>query len=427
MSRIDEQDFDEKRLARRQRRKRSQLIAYICLAVFVLVIFGAGAFGIISVKKVFDGHKVEKQAEEEQKAAEEASAQSVVIETPETEQEPQEMTQEDLLDEVVNGCISEMPIEDKVAALFIVTPEQLTGVDTAIKAGSGTQDALSTYAVGGIVYSKKNIKSAEQISEMLSTTASMSKYPLFTMTNENGNGAITSAIGIEGVSDIDSSDAAYNAGSAIGAAMFGYGFNFDLAPNMDITESGDYGTDIAAVQDITASLVNGIQESGVSACAVAFPASADTSKQMVVVDKSKEELVTGEYTVFKNAIDNANISAIQMSNASFPQVAGDNTPASLSKVIIDDELRGALGFEGIVITGAMNEGAITEYYTPEQSSVEAIKAGADMIYCPEDFTAAYEGLLSAVNSGEISEDRINESLIRIYRIKYADRVDEIVG
>ena len=106
-------------------------------------------------------------------------------------------------------------------------------------------------------------------------------------------------------------------------------------------------------------------------------------------------------------------------------MVGDNTPASLSSVIIEDELRGVLGFDGIVITGALDDGAITEYYTSDQAAVMAIKAGADMIYLPEDFETAYNGLLEAVNNGEISEERITESLSRIYRIKYADRVEEI--
>jgi beta-N-acetylhexosaminidase len=114
-----------------------------------------------------------------------------------------------------------------------------------------------------------------------------------------------------------------------------------------------------------------------------------------------------------------------MYNASFPNVIGDNTPASLSSVMIEDELRGVLGFDGIVISGALNEGAITEYYTSDQAAVMAVKAGADMVFLPEDFETAYNGLLEAVNSGEISENRINESLSRIYSIKYADRVEEI--
>jgi beta-N-acetylhexosaminidase len=117
--------------------------------------------------------------------------------------------------------------------------------------------------------------------------------------------------------------------------------------------------------------------------------------------------------------------AIMVTNASFPQVAGDNTPACLSSVMIGEELRGTLGFEGVVITAPLNEGAITEYYTSAEAAVAAINAGADMICVPENFEESYQGLLEAVQSGSISEERINESLRRIYRIKYADRIDQI--
>ncbi len=427
MSRIDEQDFDEKRLARRLKRKRSQLIAYITLAVVVVLIAALCIVGVLALKGVLDDKKAQQEAIEEEQAAAEASAAEVVIETPETVEEPQEMTEEDLLTEVINTCIAEMPLEDKVAGLFVVTPEQLTGVETAIKAGSGTQDALSAYAVGGLVYAPKNIKSADQIKEMLSTTASMSKYPIFTIACESGDGSIVSTIGIDGLVDVVDSESAYNNATTIASAMYQYGFNMDFAPDMDITEEGKYGTELAGVQDITSSFVSGLQDSGISACAYSFPVVADTATSMGTVDKSKEELVTGEYTVFKSAIDNGNVNAIMISNASIPGITGDNTPASLSSVVVEDELRGALGFEGIVVTGPLDEGAITEYYTADQAAVMAIEAGADLIYKPEDFETAYQGLLDAVNSGEISEERINESLIRIYTIKYADRIDEITS
>ena len=426
MSRLEEQDFDEKRMARRNKRKRSQLIAYISLAVVVILIVLAIVFGVVFIKSLLGGGKTGAFSEEAgDEAASLESSQEIVIETPEAVSEPEEMSEEDIMDEVVSDVIDTMPIEDKVAGLFIVTPEQLTGVATAVKAGSGTQDALSQYAVGGIVYSAKNIKSEDQITEMLSTTTSMSKYPLFTMVSEWGKGAISSSIGIDGIKDYTDAEAASENGAIVAASMYKYGFNFDLSPNMDITESGVFGTDADTVKALTASLSQALRSEGIWSCAYSFPKQGDTSSKMEQIDDSTEMLATGEYSLFKNVIDDGNVTAIMISNSSFPNVVGDNTPASLSSVIIEDELRGVLGFDGIVITGALDDGAITEYYTSDQAAVMAIKAGADMIYLPEDFETAYNGLLEAVNNGEISEERITESLSRIYRIKYADRVEEI--
>lgn len=85
---------------------------------------------------------------------------------------------------------------------------------------------------------------------------------------------------------------------------------------------------------------------------------------------------------------------------------------------------GELGYNGIVITDAMNMSAITEYYGSDEAAVMALKAGADMILMPEDFETAYEGVLTAVREGVITEDQIYESLKRIYRVKYRDRLDQ---
>ncbi|MBR4831015.1 MAG: beta-N-acetylhexosaminidase, partial [Butyrivibrio sp.] len=163
MSRFEEQDFDEKRLARRAKRKKSQITAFVILALFILILAGGIFFAVYSIKSLLNIPGGSGNTEE---VAAEASSEEVVIETPESvEPEAEEMSAEDILDEVVDQCIEGMPIEDKVAGLFIVSPEQLTGVASVVKAGSGTQDALSKYAVGGIVYASKNIKDEGQITE----------------------------------------------------------------------------------------------------------------------------------------------------------------------------------------------------------------------------------------------------------------------
>ena len=105
------------------------------------------------------------------------------------------------------------------------------------------------------------------------------------------------------------------------------------------------------------------------------------------------------------------------SHISVPQVTGDDTPASLSSVMLTDVLRGDLGFDGLIVTDALNMGAITEHYTSGEAAVAALKAGADLLLMPEDFGAALEGVLEAVESGEISEDRLDQSVLRILERK----------
>ncbi len=424
MSKFDEQDFDEKRLARRQKRKKSQITAFVILAVVILLLAGVAVFCVYSIRNLLG---ISGSPQEAAEAASEASSEEVVIETPDTiEPEAQEMSEEDILSEVVDGCVAELSIEDKVAGLFVVTPEQLTGVATAVKAGSGTQDALSKYAVGGVAYFAKNIKDEGQISEMLDATETMSKYPIFTFVSDEGKkGAVTTNITIDGITDVTDTDTASSSATALGLALSSYGFNMNLAPSIDLSDAGLYGSDADKAGELVTAFSSGIKDSGVDVCVNSFPLKTDTSAGLTAVDKSKDDLSNGEYKLFSALIDKGIPSAVMMSNASFEKAVGDNTPASLSSAMIEDELRNGLGFDGVIITGPLNEASITEYYTSADAAVNAIKAGADMIYLPENFEEAYNGVLEAVNNGSIDESRLDESLKRIYRIKYANKAVEI--
>ena len=94
-------------------------------------------------------------------------------------------------------------------------------------------------------------------------------------------------------------------------------------------------------------------------------------------------------------------------------------PASLSAAVVTDLLRGQLGYDGIVVTDAMSAGAVTGAYNSDTAAVMAVTAGADMILLPADYETAYNGLLTAVNNGTITEERINESVTRIVKVKLA--------
>lgn len=424
MARYEEQDFDEKRLARRQRRKQSQLIAYIILTLIIVFIAVAIGVGIHFVSGYIKASHPEEESVLEASSEETSVA---LIETPQESAEPVEYSEEDLSKEIIDSILSEMTLEDKVAGLFIVTPEQLTGVETAVKAGSGTQEALAAYAVGGIVYAPKNIKSTDQIKEMLDDTASMSKYPVFTIlsASSRASDAVISELSLTPDEEITDSVSAHSNGLYIGSQLFKYGFNFAADPLFDISEDGSFGAEPGDVKENASAYALGLKESGVTSCGYFFPSKADTTTGTVSIDISKDDLVLKEYEAFKKALDEGCVGAVMMTNASFPQVTGDETPSSLSGVMISEELRGTLGFDGIVITSPLNEGAITQNYSSGDAAVAAINAGADMLYIPDNFTEGYEALLSAVQSGSISEERINESIRRIYKIKYADRVNQI--
>ena len=119
-----------------------------------------------------------------------------------------------------------------------------------------------------------------------------------------------------------------------------------------------------------------------------------------------------EGVIYKELIEEG-VPMIMVSHVTMPKVTGDNVPASLSSVIVTDILRTELGFEGVIITDYMNKNAITRFYKHADASVMAVQAGVDIIAVPGDFKKSYNGLLKAVQDGEITEERINESVTRI--------------
>lgn len=450
MSEFEFQEEDKREL-RRKRRMRNQILAYVSLVVVLAIVSVGGYFGIKAVSGVLEEKEQQKQMEEALALAEQASEETTeasegIPETGEEEttlEEIEEYTEEDLLNEIVESCISEMSLEDRVAGLFMVTPEALTGVDKVVKAGDGTKEALEKYPVGGLIYFKQNIQSKDQITEMLANTTSMSKYPIFLAVDEEGDSVarVADALGLEKVDSCaeigETGDAnnAYEAYQTIGSYLMEYGFNVNFAPVADVLTNPDndaigersFGSDADLVSAMVASSVKGLEDTGVTACMKHFPgqgnADGDTHSEMASTDKTLEELRETELKPFAAGIE-AGAEMIMVGHIAVPSITGDNTPASLSKDVITDILREEMGYNGVVITDALNMAAVSEYYDSAQAAVMALKAGADMVLMPEDFEAAYQGVLDAVADGTISEARINDSLARIYRIKYKETVDK---
>ncbi len=213
-----------------------------------------------------------------------------------------------------------------------------------------------------------------------------------------------------------------------------YGFNVDFAPvadvltNVDNTVIGNraFSSDAGVAAQMVSRAVTGLQETGVSACLKHFPGHGDTAGDShtgaAQTDRTKEEMEAEEFLPFQSGIE-AGVDMIMVGHITAPNLTdGDSLPASISEKIITGVLRNELGYHGIIITDAMNMGAITEYYKSDVAAIMALKAGADMVLMPENFEEAYQGVLDAVVDGTVSEERINDSLRRIYRVKLKSRV-----
>ncbi|MCI8788177.1 MAG: beta-N-acetylhexosaminidase [Lachnospiraceae bacterium] len=439
---MDDKRRQEKREERRRRRVRSQVLAYSALTIVILALAAGIACSVLRLMKAGQGAGQKEQ--ENQELIDEILASETEIPslepTPEPEPEVVEPTWEEKLDAYVDAIILEMPLEDKVAGLFVVIPEAITGVGAAVQAGDGTRQALESNPVGGIIYFKQNIKSEEQLKEMLANTAQYARYPLFLAVDEEGGvvSRIGSTIGtkMDGAGDIGATgdpENAYQAGLTIGASLAGLGFNLDFAPVADLANvegsimaGRAYGADAATASPFVTSMMRGLEEQNVTACLKHFPGIGSTAQDphdgRAFSERTEEQFWAEELAVFQAGIDSG-ANMIMVSHMAAPALTGDNEPSVFSRVLVTDILRNQMGFQGVVITDALSMSAISEYYGAEEAAIMAVLAGCDMLLMPEDYGKAYQGVLEAVRNGNIDEERINDSLRRIYRIKYADMVE----
>ena len=364
--------------------------------------------------------------------------------------------------EAIKAIIDKMTLEQKVAQLFVVSPETLTGVDSVQYAGDMTYQALQDYPVGGIVFAKDNIDSSSQFGTMTDNLQSYSEeisgLPLFLAAAEEGgsasvlgnndnldeyyensysdddsdyssssaNSVHSGATSMSEIGRKDDSTNAYEAGKSIGSLMSAYGLNLDLAPVADVLSGNStgignrtFGTDAQTVSDMALEVIRGIQEEDVNAAMKYFPGYGAASSNMSgfpVINSSLDELKKKEFLPYSNAIAQG-MDFVMVGHISVPNVTGDDTPASLSEKMISEVLRKDLGFKGIVMTDYLNDKTIVKNYGAADAAVKAIQAGADLLLEPDDLEAAYEGVLKAVKKGDITEDRLDESIYRILRVK----------
>lgn len=329
-----------------------------------------------------------------------------------------------------------MTLWEKIYQLFVVTPDQLTNKKEITTAGQATKDGLENTPVGGLIYFENNIKSKDQIAKMISQTQSFSGLPLFICVDEEG-GRVSRLSGIGVTDKFDpmakygekgDTETVYRIGSTLGAQIQAVGFNVDFAPVADIVtnpnnkEIGNrsFSSDPMVAAKMVAAMVSGLQSQNAVSCLKHFPGhgstEADSHKGMSVTNRTLEELRSSEWIPFRAGIS-AGVDMIMISHMSAPAVTGDNTPCDLSSVIVTDLLRGELGYQGVVVTDAHNMGAITSYYGCGKAAVMAISAGCDIVLMPKDLQEAANAIMKALEAGNLTEERINESVLRILTLK----------
>src|SRR5216684_999232 len=222
---------------------------------------------------------------------------------------------------------------------------------------------------------------------------------------------------------------AYTMGKITALESRAVGIHWIYAPDADvnnnpgnpIVNTRSFGENPERVAEFVSAFVRGVQENGGLATAKHFPGHGDTAADshidLPVIRADRARLDSLELVPFRAAIS-SQVDSIMTGHLNVPALEPDpNTPATLSRNILSDLLRKQLGFQGLVVTDAMDMGGITVRYAPGEAAVRAFVAGADCLLMPPVPDAAFEALQGAVKSGRITKERLDASVRRILQAK----------
>lgn len=332
--------------------------------------------------------------------------------------------------------VSNLSLEDKISRLFIVKPETLNldqsghiVSEVITRINPRINNALQKYKVSGVIVFDKNIANAEGIKDFTAELKKASTLPFFVSIDEEGGNVSRLAnhknLSVDNVGfpiNFKTPENVKRAYESITKYLVNYGFNLNFAPVADIFTNPNnkvigsraFGSNPETVSKLLVAAIEG--HSALPHCIKHFPGHGDTKEDThngsVTVNKNWDELLKCEIIPFKTAIEQ-NCDMIMTSHIILPNVTKNKLPTSLSYEMVTGKLRKELGFDGVVITDSFVMDAITEHYSSGDAAVMAIKAGVDIILCPANLVEAHTAVLNAVKNGEISEERIDESVRRI--------------
>lgn len=321
-----------------------------------------------------------------------------------------------------------MSLREKIGQMFIVRPEALGGNKTGYDENMTL--ALEEYPLGGVVLFGGNLDTPDALTYF---TNQLKKHNLFVAIDEEGGTVSRIAKNdnfkvqsFHSMGDIEGESAAQYVGKTIGNYLKKYGVNLDFAPVADVNSNPDnpvigkraFSSDPEIVSKMVSNAIDGFHQAGVMTSIKHFPGhgdtNADTHTGYVRLDKSWDELKECELIPFADNLGKTDM--VMVSHITLPKVTDDGLPATLSYDIVTEKLRNEMGYDGVVITDSMEMGAITSAYGAESAAM-AVKAGCDIVLMPLYFEESFEAVVKAVENGEISEDQINASVLRILTLK----------
>lgn len=351
------------------------------------------------------------------------------VEESKSAQEEIPIAQQNLtIDEKVDQIVASMSQTEKLGQMVMI------GIQ-GTKVDDDSLYMLNQYHMGGVILFDRNMESLEQVKQLTSDLQAQSneKVPLFIGIDEEGGDVVRMAekltpapsqkeIGATG--DIEQ---AKTWAIKTAKSLKDMGINVNFAPVADVgsNDKRSYSTDANTVIDFVRAATKGYQQENIIYSLKHFPGigkgKVDSHIDSSSIDVAKEVLMTEDILPFKTIIDESDPNDYFILVSHLKYLALDEEyPASLSSKIMTDLLRNKLGYKGIIITDDMEMGAVANHNDFRSIGVNAVKAGADIVLVCHEYKhqqEVYLGLLDTVNSGEISQERIDESVKRIIKVK----------
>ncbi len=346
--------------------------------------------------------------------------------------------------QVIDNIITAMTPEEKVGQLLMPAFRQWQGRDVT-EINARIARIIDKYHLGGVVLFKENVVNTVQTVKLVDQLQAVSgNIPLFIAIDQEGGRVArlqtgTAFPGNMALGATHSLQETYQVGRDIGEELQVLGININLAPVLDVNVNPSnpvigvrsFGADAQMVGEHGAAYIRGLHDAGIIAAVKHFPGHGDTIIDshlgLPVVPHSQARLKTMELIPFQMAIK-AGADMVMTTHVAFPAFDSsklisrrDGTPvilpATMSYTVLTELLRGEMGFNGVIITDALNMGAIVANFDPEDAVIRCVQAGADIVLMPADLDKAYAALVEAVKNGRISQERIDISVKRLLTLK----------
>ena len=336
------------------------------------------------------------------------------------------------LDSIVEEHLLRMSVNEKIGQLFIGRIPGAHAINNATRA------LITDYHIGGFILFAANVSSIEQVQRLTASLQAASPVPLFIAIDEEGgrvsrirtlfNPRIGTAYSI---ARSGNSQDVYDSAKTIAERLQMLGVNMNFAPVADIwsnpanTVIGDraYGREPEITGEMTAAAVRGFRDTGIISVVKHFPGHGDTNEDshymQAVYSHNVERFDSVESYPFRRGIK-AGADGVMIGHISTPQMHPETPalPAVFSTYWIQDILRNGWRYDGLIITDALDMGGLTRYYSGEEIVINSFLAGVDILLMPANIGNAVDAIRKAYDEGIISDERLNESVRRILRVKF---------